>query len=148
VEFGAGKGYLTALLAECTGARKLVMMDQGAFGLKADRRVISPHHCPCSAHMHCPAHGITVGLFEFRYLRDCDMTRARCDIGDFDPGGVPAIAGSAAGWVAMGKHLCGGATDLTLRCCVQSLQASEQGAVLIRTHAPPSLTMPSAPTSS
>ena len=37
VEFGAGKGYLTALLAECTGARRLVMMDLGAFGLKADR---------------------------------------------------------------------------------------------------------------
>jgi len=40
VEFGAGKGYLTALLAECTGARKLVIMDQGAFGLKADRHVV------------------------------------------------------------------------------------------------------------
>ena len=44
VEFGAGKGYLTALLAECTGARKLVMMDHGAFGLKADRHASkSPH---------------------------------------------------------------------------------------------------------
>ena len=56
------------------------------------------------------------------------MTRARCDIGDFDPGGVPAIANSAAGWIAMGKHLCGGATDLTLRCGVRSLQTSEPGA--------------------
>ena len=37
VEFGAGKGYLTALLSECTGVRRLVLMDHGAFKLKADR---------------------------------------------------------------------------------------------------------------
>ena len=56
------------------------------------------------------------------------MIRARCDISDFDPQGVPAITESAAGWVAMGKHLCGGATDLMLRCCVRNPKASTQGA--------------------
>ena len=127
VEFGAGKGYLTALLAECTGARKLVMMDQGAFGLKADRYALLGlfHGAKCAPEdMLSPLSQV----LRCRYLRDCDMTRARCDIVDFDPGGVPAIADAAAGWVAMGKHLCGGATDLMLRCGVRSLQASRNGA--------------------
>jgi hypothetical protein len=44
VEFGAGKGYLTALLSECTGVRRLVLMDHGAFKTKADR-------CFCSTHI-------------------------------------------------------------------------------------------------
>lgn len=30
-----------------------------------------------------------------------------------------------AKWVAFGKHLCGAATDFTLRCCVRGLSASE-----------------------
>ena len=56
------------------------------------------------------------------------MVRLRCDIGDFDPTGLPAIRNSAAGWVAMGKHLCGGATDLMLRCCVGNLVTGGDGA--------------------
>ena len=56
------------------------------------------------------------------------MVRLRCDIGDFHPEGVPAIRDSAAGWVAMGKHLCGGATDLMLRCCVLNSAAGDEGA--------------------
>ena len=57
------------------------------------------------------------------------MQRLRCDIGDFEPAGVSALQEAAARWVAHGKHLCGGATDLTLRCCVRS-EGTRSGGVL------------------
>ena len=44
IEFGAGTGYLSAMLAECTGARRLVLLDRGSFRMKADR---SPLLRPC-----------------------------------------------------------------------------------------------------
>lgn len=37
VEFGAGKGYLSSMLADCSAARRLVMMDVRGFQKKADR---------------------------------------------------------------------------------------------------------------
>ena len=65
--------------------------------------------------------------------------RLRVDIMDFEPRGAPLLQGAAADnegpspakpegsgfspsttrWVALGKHLCGAATDLTLRCCAR-----------------------------
>ena len=65
--------------------------------------------------------------------------RVRVDIADFEPRGAPLVQGAAAAgegfgpanhegfgfgpsarpWVALGKHLCGAATDLTLRCCAR-----------------------------
>lgn len=56
------------------------------------------------------------------------MQRLRCDIGDFEPAGVAALEDPAGRWVALGKHLCGGATDLTLRCCVRAEAAKAEGA--------------------
>lgn len=41
------------------------------------------------------------------------------------PPGLPQVAGlqgGAAPWVAIGKHLCGAATDFTLRSCARELQ--------------------------
>ena len=37
VEFGAGKGYLSSMLADCSGAEKVVMLDRRGFKTKADR---------------------------------------------------------------------------------------------------------------
>ena len=38
VEFGAGKGYLSAMLADCCpGVRRLALVDRRGFKLKADR---------------------------------------------------------------------------------------------------------------
>ena len=48
------------------------------------------------------------------------MQRAKVDIKDFDPQGVELLASEGRSWVAAGKHLCGAATDFTLRCCSQS----------------------------
>ncbi|PRW32644.1 tRNA:m(4)X modification enzyme TRM13-like protein [Chlorella sorokiniana] len=91
IEYGAGKGYLCHMLASCTpAARKVVMMDVRGFKEKADRS-----------------------------MRHLEMQRLRCDIADFDVAGVAGLAGGAAPWVAFGKHLCGAATDFTLRSCAR-----------------------------
>lgn len=49
------------------------------------------------------------------------IERQRQDIKDFDPCGLQCVSQSC-GWVAFGKHLCGAATDFTLRCCANSLK--------------------------
>jgi len=48
-----------------------------------------------------------------------EVMRAKADIKDFHPGGLPQLQDPATAWVCIGKHLCGAATDLTLRCCTQ-----------------------------
>ncbi|GAB4817542.1 hypothetical protein N2152v2_004588 [Parachlorella kessleri] len=90
VEFGAGKGYLSSMLADCSGVGRLVMMDRRGFKTKADRG-----------------------------MRHLSMQRLRCDIADFDAAGVECLRGGREPWVAIGKHLCGAATDFTLRCCAR-----------------------------
>ena len=62
-----------------------------------------------------------------RGLRHLEIARLRCDIKDFEPAGVPGLEGCAAPWVALGKHLCGAATDFTLRCCGRELQRQSVG---------------------
>lgn len=86
VEYGAGKGYLSEMLSACTDANKLVVMDVRGFKHKADRG-----------------------------MRHLELQRLRCDIKDFDVAQVSGLQGGAAPWVAFGKHLCGAATDFTLR---------------------------------
>ncbi len=50
------------------------------------------------------------------------MERQRQDIKDFNPAGLSCLRDCSC-WIAFGKHLCGAASDFTLRCCVQSLQS-------------------------
>ena len=47
--------------------------------------------------------------------------RIKIDIEHLNLGCVPSIQSSQQSVVAMGKHLCGAATDLALRCLVQTL---------------------------
>lgn len=106
VEFAAGTGYLTCMLADCyPEARELVMMDVGRFKFLADRS-----------------------------LRNRNMSRIRCNIIDFDPNRIQSIQ-SGAPWVAHGKHLCGAATDLALRCAVRcySNRPRDRNAEIINT---------------
>jgi len=99
VEFGAGRGYLTSMIADSTPAQRLVLLDRTSFRFKADRSL--------------------------RKGADISLTRLRCDIKDFDPAGAPPLAGSTpAPWLAVGKHLCGAATDFTLRCCRRYARAA------------------------
>ena len=53
------------------------------------------------------------------------LQRLRIDLRDFDPAGVATLAGGAQTpnnnpWVAVGKHLCGAATDFALLCLARA----------------------------
>ena len=52
------------------------------------------------------------------------MQRAKVDIKDFDPSALRQLKEEGRSWVAVGKHLCGAATDFTLRCCARAAQQS------------------------
>jgi len=52
------------------------------------------------------------------------LQRLRVDIKDFQPTGVPGLNSGLTPWIATRKHLCGAATDFTLRCCASSMQAT------------------------
>ncbi|KAK9857989.1 hypothetical protein WJX84_004501 [Apatococcus fuscideae] len=101
IEFGAGKGYLGSMLAEASDIKTLALVDSQSFRFKADRFLKRKP-------------GLT-------------LERQRQDIKHFEPCGLACMRQGApkAKWVAFGKHLCGAATDFTLRCCVRGLSASE-----------------------
>ncbi|ELT93271.1 hypothetical protein CAPTEDRAFT_211974 [Capitella teleta] len=52
--------------------------------------------------------------------------RLRINIGDLDLGKVEELHASPVGIVGIGKHLCGGATDLMLRCLVETYVKGSQ----------------------
>ena len=87
VEFGAGKGGLSHTLAAATSDTAAhILIDRGNPRMKDDR-----HH------------------------RRPGYTRHRVDIAHLALSGLqPQIAGKPV--VGVGKHLCGAATDLSLRC--------------------------------
>ncbi|KMT10013.1 hypothetical protein BVRB_5g122280 [Beta vulgaris subsp. vulgaris] len=90
VEFGAGRGYLTQILADCYGIRKVFLVERKSYKLKADRSL--------------------------RQKENLALERLRIDIEDLNLNAVESLKGIP--YLAIGKHLCGPATDLTLRCCL------------------------------
>ena len=199
VEFGAGKGYLSSMLADASKARDFVLLDVRGFRNKADRCSVAcitamsvfsqvqpsvqASHEPCLGFSHdgCVTDGgsvvtyahiiaaaelciwsiaylqhmqhtvtsrmhytgrINAPLSSFAYhssmartilsamrrslrkLEDLHLQRLTCDIKDFHPAGVEGLSQGQKPWVALGKHLCGAATDFTLRCCASSMQHS------------------------
>ncbi len=113
VEFGSGRGMLTFWLARAAAAARGGgdSNDQVHFVL-VDR----------ASHRH---------KFDNKLKEDGSVSveRIRADIGDLVLGKVPTVVRRGAGvpLVGVSKHLCGGATDLALRCMAQ-LQAEEGGA--------------------
>lgn len=91
VEFGAGRGYLTQMLADCYGIKKVLLVERKAYKLKADRSL--------------------------RQKESLVLERLRIDIEDLNLNAVESLKG--VGYIAIGKHLCGPATDMTLRCCIR-----------------------------
>ncbi|KAJ1418384.1 S-adenosyl-L-methionine-dependent methyltransferase [Sesbania bispinosa] len=89
IEFGAGRGYLTQMLADCYGINRVFLVERKAYKLKADRSL--------------------------RQNERLMLERLRIDIEDLDLNAVESLQGVP--FLAIGKHLCGAATDLTLRCC-------------------------------
>ena len=74
--------------------------------------------CPFPHHHHC----FFPICRSLRKLEDLHLQRLRVDIKDFQPAGVQGLSKGRKPWVTTGKHLCGAATDFTLRCCVSSMQ--------------------------
>ncbi|KAI9099003.1 hypothetical protein K1719_024770 [Acacia pycnantha] len=89
IEFGAGRGYLTQMLADCYGIKRVFLVERKSYKLKADRSL--------------------------RQNEDLMLERLRIDIEDLDLNAVEPLEGVP--FLAIGKHLCGAATDLALRCC-------------------------------
>ncbi|CAB4271841.1 unnamed protein product [Prunus armeniaca] len=90
VEFGAGRGYLTQMLADCYGIKKVFLVERKSYKLKADRSL--------------------------RQKESLILQRLRIDIEDLNLNAVESLREDP--YLAIGKHLCGPATDLTLRCCL------------------------------
>nr|BAJ88805.1 predicted protein [Hordeum vulgare subsp. vulgare] len=90
VEFGAGRGYLTQMLADCYGIKNIFLVERRAYKLKADRSL--------------------------RQNEGVKLERLRIDIEDLNLHGVQALNGGQ--YLAIGKHLCGPATDMTIMCCL------------------------------
>ncbi|XP_065859839.1 tRNA:m(4)X modification enzyme TRM13 [Euphorbia lathyris] len=90
VEFGAGRAYLTQMLADCYGIERVFLVERKSYKLKADRSL--------------------------RQKESLILERLRIDIEDLNLNAVESLQGFP--YLAIGKHLCGPATDLTLRCCL------------------------------
>jgi len=88
VELGAGRGYVGAMLAEAGKVRHCVLNDVRSYRNKADRVL--------------------------RKVGAARVERATCDLKDFCLAGMDSLQDRRC--VVVGKHLCGGATDLALRC--------------------------------
>uniref|UniRef100_A0A1A9W5N8 tRNA:m(4)X modification enzyme TRM13 n=1 Tax=Glossina brevipalpis TaxID=37001 RepID=A0A1A9W5N8_9MUSC len=96
VEFGAGKGqlaYYLAKLLENKQNSQVILIDRMSLRHKKDNKI------------------------QDRSL----ITRIRCDIADLCIEKLPFIQSDQC-CVAVSKHLCGAATDLTLRCVSQTKQ--------------------------
>uniref|UniRef100_A0A7C9CH15 tRNA:m(4)X modification enzyme TRM13 n=1 Tax=Opuntia streptacantha TaxID=393608 RepID=A0A7C9CH15_OPUST len=99
VEFGAGRAYLTQILADCYGIKKVFLVERKSYKLKADRSL--------------------------RQKESLVLERLRIDIEDLNLNAVESLRGVP--YLAIGKHLCGPATDLTLRCCLAEHDDQDYG---------------------
>ncbi|XP_057844079.1 tRNA:m(4)X modification enzyme TRM13 isoform X2 [Cryptomeria japonica] len=90
IEFGAGRGYLTHMLFDCYGIKDIVLVERRSYKFKADRTL--------------------------RQADGVNLERLRIDIKDLKLEAVESLKGCH--YTAVGKHLCGPATDLALRCCL------------------------------
>ncbi|XP_042881636.1 tRNA:m(4)X modification enzyme TRM13 homolog isoform X2 [Penaeus japonicus] len=106
VEFGAGRGQLTHWLTESvTDTRKalFVLVDRGSQRYKFDAKL--------------------------KYREELSLCRIRVDIQHLDLNSIEGIE-SYNSIVGVGKHLCGGATDLTLYCLSKLRDPSVSGLAL------------------
>lgn len=98
IEFGSGKGYLTSMLVDLVRPKELqrvILLDRNAFKGKADTS-----------------------------MRRNNIHRIRCDIANFNPSKLEGMNGNSR-WVGYGKHLCGAATDFSIRCMTNQLKRKE-----------------------
>ena len=154
IEFGAGKGYLTGCVAECyPEVESVVMMDVQGFKLAADRalRGRKMQRCRCDIADFEPR-----GVDGFIVCCSSSSSSPENESGGGGSSGGGGEKNIISGeeehrgtgvddgidskkqqrrqqqplwsWVVHGKHLCGAATDLTLRCIARySTTSTENG---------------------
>ncbi|KAL6073687.1 tRNA:m(4)X modification enzyme TRM13 [Balamuthia mandrillaris] len=108
VELGAGKGWLSHVIQQCNGVRANILVDRQNSRHKAE-----------SWHREELQEG-NGGVFE----------RINIDIKDLDLSKVSALQqhvnnNSRAKMVVVGKHLCGGASDLAFRCVANAISSHQ-----------------------
>ncbi|UPR01316.1 tRNA:m(4)X modification enzyme TRM13 [Chloropicon primus] len=96
VELGAGKGHLGTMWVKSMGFSHLLLVDNQCFSLKADR--------------------------EISHEEGMKVERFQCDLKDFAMDKVKSLADRRV--CVVGKHLCGGATDMALQICKTSRESS------------------------
>ncbi|ACO65515.1 predicted protein [Micromonas commoda] len=123
VELGAGRGYLSHFLMDAYGPNDLVLVERRAYRFKAERNIrggtsVGGGRAGTSGDGSAPASapGASPGT---------KVERLRVDIKDLDIAGVEAVKGRDV--VVTGKHLCGSATDLALRCCLANTNGGCDG---------------------
>ena len=123
VELGAGRGYLSHFLMDAYGPNDLVLVERRAYRFKAERNIrggtsVGGGRAGTSGDGSAPASapGASPGT---------KVERLRVDIKDLDIARVEAVKGRDV--VITGKHLCGSATDLALRCCLANTNGGCDG---------------------
>ena len=109
VELGAGRGYLSHFLNDAYGPLDLLLVERKAYRFEAERSIknqASTAAAKTEVRDGGDAHRRTGG----------SVSRLRVDIKDLDISGAEAVNGRDV--VITGKHLCGAATDLALRCAL------------------------------
>lgn len=108
VELGAGNGKLSRLVGLCAGppAARVLMVDRGRFRHKAERLLGEDEEKKKSA-------------------SDIKFERVVIDIKDFDMVNAP-FCDDADALIAFGKHLCGSACDLSLRCLASWIRQAKE----------------------
>ncbi|XP_055945257.1 tRNA:m(4)X modification enzyme TRM13 homolog [Argiope bruennichi] len=103
IEFGAGKGQLMYWIIRCApeGEKKsFILIDKSAQRHKSDNKFKDS---------------------------DIEIERIRIDIQHLFLGKIQSIKDKLSNVVGVSKHLCGGATDLAMRCLMNSIVSEENG---------------------
>ncbi|KAJ8446450.1 hypothetical protein Cgig2_019343 [Carnegiea gigantea] len=152
VEFGAGRGYLTQILADCYGIKKVFLVERKSYKLKADRSlrqkeslvlerlridrlyaavnygVVLPYlwHERELLKAYCfPILSLDWIPTYYKMIGKLNSETLKMSIEDLNLNAVESLRGVP--YLAIGKHLCGPATDLTLRCCLAEHNDQDHG---------------------
>jgi tRNA:m4X modification enzyme len=120
VELGAGRGYLSYFLVDAYGPADVLLVERKSYRFKAERSIAQQRGSGAAA----AGAGAGTAAAAAAAAAVGSVGRLRVDIKDLDMTRVAAVAGRDV--VVTGKHLCGAATDLALRCCLDTISNRRQ----------------------